>query len=170
MLESWAEHCSPWGEPSSKYVAYARWLRTSSTPDERHVAADIWNWDYSHAPLLWMIRQPDCDKATALTIFFKGQPFYYLEFVADRTKVPGHSLEIYDFLVEIRQRFAKGFYSRSEIAFDGEREMSSVYRSSASPTSIQNFYPPEAGRKFAGRKLSYDNNFGGLQIPHFDII
>lgn len=170
MLESWAAHCSPLGKPPDKFVAYAKWLRTSSTPDQRHVAADLWNWDYSHAPLLWMIRQTDCDKATALSIFFKGEPFFYLQFAADRSAVPGHAVEVFDLLTEIRLRFAKGFYTRSEIAFDGEREMSGVHRSGASPMSIQAFYPPEAGQRFSGRDFSYQNNFGGLRLPDFGII
>ena len=49
-------------------MRYADWLRRAD-PDQRHVAALSWNWDYGLAPLLWIIRREDCDKATALHVF-----------------------------------------------------------------------------------------------------
>lgn len=168
MLESWAANSSPWGEASDKYVAFATWLRSTATPDQRHIVAQTWNWDYTHAPLLWIIRQPDCDVATALTVFFLGEPFFYVTY-ADRAAVPHHAVDVYDLLAEIRSRLDSGFYTRSAIAFAGEARMASVYRSKADRAAIQRWYPPQAGRDLKGRDLSLENNYGGVETPDFSI-
>ena len=102
MLLSWAEHCSPWTDSSpQRFVRFARWLVATSDPDVWHVVATGWNWDYSHAPLLWIIRQESCDLATALEIFFLAEPSYYFRWVNDRSSVPDNNLEMFDFLAEI---------------------------------------------------------------------
>jgi hypothetical protein len=165
MLLTWAEHCSPWTDLSSqKFVRFARWLRTTSDPDIWHIVATRWNWDYSHAPLLWIIRQENCDIATALEIFFLADPSYYFRWVNDRSSVPAENLEMFDFLTEIRQRLARGFYKRSEIGFDGEKQMSSVSwgKTAEDRALAQSFYPLEARRKIPGRDLkdSADEKFG----------
>jgi hypothetical protein len=64
---------------------------------------------------------------------------------------------MFDFLAEIRQRLAQGFYRRSEIAFDGEQLMSSINRGLKTPedkTLARSFYPPEAGLKIPGRDVT----------------
>jgi Domain of unknown function (DUF4274) len=166
MLLSWAEHCSPWTHYSpQRFVRFARWLMATSDPDVWHIVATSWNWDYSHAPLLWIIRQENCDIATALEIFFLADPSYYLRWVNDRSSVPTNNLEQFDFLAEIRQRLARGFYKRSEIAFDGEEHMFCVNRGLKSVEDrgmAQRFFPPEAGQKIPGRDLkdSEDDKFG----------
>lgn len=39
-----------------------------------HRLALGWNWDRSTRPLRYIVDRPDCDKGTALTIFFMGEP------------------------------------------------------------------------------------------------
>lgn len=156
MLLDWAEHCSPWTDYTPpRFVAFARWLMATPDPDIWHIAATSWNWDYDHAVPLWIIRQENCDIATALEVFFLAEPSYYFRWVNDRSSVPvGHKLEGFDFLVEIRERLARGFYKRSEIAFDGERHMSidnQGLKTAEDKAMAESFYPPEAGRKIRGR-------------------
>jgi hypothetical protein len=157
MLLSWAEHCSPWTDYSpEKFVRFARWLLATSDPDIWHVVATRWNWDYSHAPLLWIIRQENCDIATALEVFFLAEPSYYFRWVNDRSSVPADNLEMFDFLAEVRQRLARGFYKRSQIAFDGEKHMFYLNRGLATVEDralAQSFFPPKAGQKIPGRDL-----------------
>ncbi|MDN5004278.1 DUF4274 domain-containing protein [Bradyrhizobium sp. GCM10027634] len=166
MLLSWAEHCSPWtDDPPQKFVRFARWLMTTSDPDVWHIVATSWNWDYSHAPLLWIIRQEKCDIATTLKIFFLADPIYYFRWAKDRSSVPPRNLEMFDFLAELRQRLARGFYQRSEIAFDGEEHMSYINRALQTPDDralAESFFPLKAGQKIPGRDLkdSKDDKFG----------
>jgi hypothetical protein len=137
----------------------------TSDPDVWHIVATSWNWDYSHAPLLWIIRQESCDIATALGIFFLADPSYYFRWVNDRSSVPTSTLEMFDFLAEIRERLARGFYERSEIAFDGEEHMFYVNRgldTAEDRALAQSFFPLKAGQKIPGRDLkdSEDDKFG----------
>jgi len=159
MLLDWAKHCSPWTDYSpQRFVAFARWLMATPDPDVWHIAATRWNWDYDRAVPLWIIRQKDCDIATALEVFFLAEPSYYFRWVNDRSSVPtGWELEAFDFLAEIRERLARGFYKRSEIAFDGERHMSYInpgLKTAEDKALAQSFFPREAGRKIPGRDLT----------------
>lgn len=156
MLLRWAEHCSPWNDYTpDRFVAFARWLMATRDPDIWHIAATRWNWDYDRAVPLWVIRQKNCDIATALEVFFLASPSYYFRWGDDRSSVPdGWERENFDFLTEIRQRLAQGFYKRSEIAFDGEKHMGIINRglTTAEDRALaQSFYPPEAGRKIGER-------------------
>lgn len=158
MLLSWAEHCSPWtdiGPP--RFVAFAQQLIDSNDPDVWHHVATSWNWDYDHAVPLWIIRQKDCDIATALEIFFLAEPSYYYKWVNYRNAVPKNNLEMFDFLTEIRDKIAQGFYQRSEIEYDGPEHMKYEVRSwdtDDKKAMGEKFYPPQAGTKIAGRDLT----------------
>jgi hypothetical protein len=93
--------------------AFARWLVLVSGPDDWHRVADGWNWDRGEDPLWWIVTRPNCDRATALMIFWGTKPYHYL----------GHppweavDMEDHDLYHAIRARWAAGFYTRSEIAF-----------------------------------------------------
>jgi hypothetical protein len=156
MLLRWAEHCSPWNDYTpDRFVTFARWLMATRDPDIWHIAATRWNWDYDHAVPLWVIRQTDCDIATALEVFFLASPSYYFRWGNDRSSVPdGWEREHYDFLAEIRERLAQGFYTRSQIAFDGEKQMSYIYpglKTDEDKALAASFFPREAGMKIGGR-------------------
>lgn len=156
MLLRWAEHCSPWNDYTpDRFVAFARWLMATRDPDIWHLVATSWNWDYDHAVPLWIIKQEKCDIATALEVFFLASPSYYFRWGNDRSSVPdGWEREGFDFLAEIRERLAQGFYKRSEIAFDGEQHMSYInqgLKTDEDKTLAASFFPREAGMKIRGR-------------------
>jgi hypothetical protein len=48
-------------------------------PAEWHGVATAWNWDGGEEPLLWIVDQPACDRATALTIFWYGEGYNHLD-------------------------------------------------------------------------------------------
>jgi hypothetical protein len=163
MLLDWAENNSDWGaDPISPKVQFARWLIATPDPDAWHIVATTWNWDYGRAPLLWIIRRNNCDIATALEVFFLAEPSYYFRYGNDRSSVPADwHLEDFDFLAEIRERLARGFYKRSKIAFDGEQHMldiSRMLKTAEDKALAKGFFPPEAGRKIPGRDLRDAND------------
>jgi hypothetical protein len=122
MLADWAAHCRPWTDYSpSAFVVFADWLRTAS-PDERHMAAAMCNWDYGLAPLLWISRRPDCDIATAWWIFFACQPSYYLQYEGDIERLAAPD-DAYKLMMEIKIRIESGFYTRADIFFDIRRDV-----------------------------------------------
>ena len=50
------------------------WLARKG-PREWHGVAAHWNWDQGVEPLLWVLEQPDCDKGTALSVFWACDPY-----------------------------------------------------------------------------------------------
>lgn len=54
------------------------WM-SNQGPPEWHGVAFNWNWDLGLEPLLWIVDQPTCDKATALTVFWLTEPFYHMD-------------------------------------------------------------------------------------------
>ncbi|KUM27798.1 hypothetical protein AU467_15560 [Mesorhizobium loti] len=102
MLLTWARHCKPWSDyEPSEFMRYADWLRRAD-PDQRHLAALSWNWDYGLAPLLWMSRREDCDLATALYIFFGSNPQRYLQYEGNRSLVAEERADLmtYDLIMD----------------------------------------------------------------------
>ena len=106
QLDTWAEHTSIWGKPAPWLKPYAAWLRAGS-PLRWHDAAQNWNWDYGVVPLRWIATRGDCDSATALAIFFAGEP-------AD-AQAMGEEAELLEL---IRERWVAGRYSTRRIRFE----------------------------------------------------
>lgn len=86
---------------------------------ELHMFAATWNWDNAtKEPLFCVIRDPRCDKGTALRLYWAGDPVDLYETYADGDEVKDYEQERYDLLKEIETRFVSGFYTRQEICFD----------------------------------------------------
>jgi hypothetical protein len=122
MLSDWAAGFSL-TEDHAVLPAFARWLMQESTPDDWHRFVPAWNWDFGIEPLLWIIQQRDCDRATALTAFYWTRPGQFLD---ERAKVRQYSLDSFDLINEVRQRFLDGFYTRSSLAFREEAYVDST--------------------------------------------
>jgi hypothetical protein len=93
------------------------WLETASPDDWHRVVLDF-NWDWDIDPLFWIARQPQCDKATALTMFWLGQPAYYLILAAENGGTDNSDAPVWEMLKFIAQRINTNGYIRSKIAFD----------------------------------------------------
>jgi hypothetical protein len=86
-------------------------------PEELHLFASLYNWDGGLDDLHRIVRHPLCDLGTALLVYWRGQPGFYLQY-PDRTVVPDHAHEVYDLLREIEQRVAAGEYRTARQPFD----------------------------------------------------
>jgi hypothetical protein len=171
MLLTWARHCKPWSDyEPSEIMRYADWLRRAD-PDQRHAAAITWNWDYGLAPLLWISRHDDCDLATALHIFFGCGPESYLKFEGDRTLVAAkrNDLMTYDMMMDIKGRIERGFYARSSIQFDLSKPLEDLERYKPTPAQRAALIPANLPSRREGRRISYENGFGGIDMPAFRI-
>jgi hypothetical protein len=167
MLMDWAAHCKPWDDYfECQFIAYAKWLIKAS-PDERHMAACRWNWNYGMAPILWITRQPDCDIATALIAYFGCDPAYFFKFNGDRNQVVSVNLETFDFLVELKNRLEAGYYKRSKIAFEGRSALDRILRSNPTKMQIESTIPSNIKDYYDGRVINEDNSYGGLKMPDF---
>ena len=171
MLLTWAKHCQPWNDYScNEFVRYADWLR-GADPDQRHIAALSWNWDYGLAPLLWISRREDCDLATALHIFFGSCPESYLQFEGSRSMAAEKysDLMTYDMMMDIKGRIERGFYQCSAIHFDLSQNLEILSRHKPTPIQLAAVLPANLPTSGAGRRIARENRFGGLDMPAFRI-
>lgn len=87
------------------------------SPDDWHQIAQVHNWADELDVLYWIVSQPDCDKATARTVFWQGEPTGH-DF-EDCEEVMGESpYSVAPMLKYIADRFRSGGYRREEIKFD----------------------------------------------------
>jgi hypothetical protein len=88
------------------------WLKKAG-PADWHRCACTWNWDQPFDAIRWIVRQPDCDAGTAITLFARGEPSYYAQFatIAEIEAKAGWAMETVRFLIEICERWQAGHYA-----------------------------------------------------------
>ena len=89
----------------------------NASPDDWHRYAANHNWDEPLVGLFWIVSQPTCDRATAMLVFWKGEPASY-DFETDDGKMGDDEYAVAPMLRYIVERFNSTGYSRSEIAYD----------------------------------------------------
>ncbi len=138
---------------------FYRWLSTEAGPDDWHRFALGANWDM-HEPEIfeWIVKQPDCDKATALTLFWKAQPEYLAEF-------PDADVEHRSLIAMIRYRWAEGVFERAELAFDADRDawpLSLDTLRADVGSRIDQALPPAMRQALPGRRLDLSQDIEGI--------
>ena len=91
-------------------------LRNRS-PDDWHRYAENANWGDRLDVLYWIVRQPQCDQATATLIFWKGEPTGY-DWEEDTSVMGDDEYAVGPLLTHIAVRFNTIGFLRSEIAYD----------------------------------------------------
>jgi hypothetical protein len=95
-------------------AALADLLGAVTDPEELHLFADGFNWDCGCSEMAQVIAHPLCDFGTALLVYWRGSPRYYLRY-KDRSEVKKHELPVFDLLQEIERRVLAGkFRTRSQ--------------------------------------------------------
>lgn len=89
----------------------------NASPDDWHRYADNHNWNDRLDGLFWIVSQPDCDRATAMLTFWKGEPACY-DFETEDEKMGEDEYGVAPMLRYIAERFNTTGYPRSEIAYD----------------------------------------------------
>ena len=80
--------------------------------------------DYPNT-LFFVIRNPKCDKATALYLFWHCDPVGFFELYADEDEalVTGDwCRDYYRLFIEIQEKYATGFYVESSFCVEPEKE------------------------------------------------
>lgn len=84
------------------------------SPAEWHQFVQNYNYDDGNEPFLWLSKQPDLDKGTALCLYWHLSPDFFCGKESDE--------EDYLLIKEIERRFLDGFYCNEEFAFDPSAE------------------------------------------------
>jgi hypothetical protein len=131
--------------------ALIRYLEKSG-PKMWHQVAMNWNWDGDNEPLTWMIRQPKCDSATALLIYWHGAPAWYCQY-ANSSEVKPHEMKTYTLIKEIEQKYSGGFYSDQNIYFDPADDDGTNWTAEYQDKITKTTIPPMMYKPILGKKL-----------------
>lgn len=88
--------------------------------EQLHLFVYNWNWDSGVEPLRVIVNHPQCDKGTALNIFWACDALGFFQKYNDRSEVDTWALEVYDLAVEIKDKFQQGVYTTENIYFNPE--------------------------------------------------
>lgn len=88
------------------------------TAKQLHAFVKCYNWDEGDEPMHDVARHLKCDLGTALMIYWVAEPTYWFVKYATRKEVPRKERPGFDFLLEIEDRVASGFYKSHRIKFD----------------------------------------------------
>lgn len=88
-------------------------------------AAKELNWDFASDVLVWILNQPTTDAATAVWLFYLGEPSFYLP-----TKSKDGSLVVNDLDNEVVKAFItnwpKDFYSKGSVIFKPKEQFGHI--------------------------------------------
>ena len=92
------------------------WLKTQS-PQVVDVAAEVLNWDRAQDVILWLLAQPTTQAATAVKLFMRAEPAYY---VSQKAKDPAYRAD--EAVEAVIQTFAAHWtadrYARGGVGYD----------------------------------------------------
>jgi hypothetical protein len=85
-----------------------------------------YNWDDGVAPLREIAADEQCSEATALMIFWRAQPEDYRRYVYHAKKITDGEIEVFDLIRFVLGNYLRGFYRKTEIAYDPRQDMAEV--------------------------------------------
>ena len=156
--------------PPSARITAAKVAATYPGPDDWHRLALYGDWDFVDTSA-WraIVTRPDCDRATALAVFWKASPEYYVQFT-DPGAIPAVNRDDYDLINLIRERWHGGGYTRAELAFDPDTDVWPVDLTDLRRrygTRVDQFLPPDMRVRVVGRRLDAPGfQPPGVQAPH----
>ena len=95
------------------------------TTEEVRRFAEKFNWDAGATDLFAVIRNPKCDKGTALLVFWLSDPVSFFELYTNQEEARSAAEsgdDYYRLLVEIQENYVAGFYVESDFYVDPEKE------------------------------------------------
>jgi hypothetical protein len=72
-------------------------------------------------------------------------------------------------MMDIKGRIERGFYKRSAIHFDLSQDLEILSRHKPTPAQLAAVLPAGLPTSSAGRRITRENRFGGLDMPAFRI-
>ncbi len=94
-----------------------------SSPAEMHARVARYNWDWGLGPLKWIAKHPQCDRGTALMIYWQGSPRWYAQYGAAKD-APSYEKQQLQMLRAIERRFLEDGYESNDFPFDPQNDTS----------------------------------------------
>jgi hypothetical protein len=94
-----------------------------TSSEELHYIADRHNWDNGITVLKWIVVNELCSEATALMIFWRAQPFDYVEYNYNARKIKSGNIDIFNLIKTIIENYKNGFYKKTSIKYNPKNDM-----------------------------------------------
>lgn len=112
-----------WPDEEDEEIEEGDFLAQLTSPEELHQLALNYNWDDGVETPAWIIKQPFCDRGTALLLFWRAAPRPYYYAYANRDDVPHsmiyeYDLSLYDLVQELEEKYLSDFFTHQNIAFN----------------------------------------------------
>ncbi|HEX4797434.1 MAG TPA: DUF4274 domain-containing protein [Humisphaera sp.] len=117
-----------WGRAESDelpeyWTEFDRVLGQIETPEELHEFVDRWNWDGGTKPIQRALAHPLCDRGTALMVYWRMEPIFFLTPDHDtREKVTAKlwpdAVVHWDMLRELERRLAANQFRTAQVPYD----------------------------------------------------
>ena len=86
------------------------WIRLQG-PDAWHKYAISFNWDFGTEIARWIVEQPQCDRGTALYLYYAAQPDFYARYPSlDEARADQADEEAIGLMTAICANWARGLY------------------------------------------------------------
>jgi hypothetical protein len=107
-----SEHQGPLSKHLSPAERMIEWLKLQK-PDVVDAVAVQLNWDQAEDVILWLLKQPTTDAATAVKLFMMSEPSYYA--IDDADPIHGVAKEVID---TFSANWIAGRYARGTVGYD----------------------------------------------------
>jgi hypothetical protein len=99
-------------------------LESCVSGEELHYLADYWNWDKGEDVLRVVAGHQYCEKATALLIYWRSSPGYFVD--KDVNDIPECNRELYELYSYIKSRYLNNEYISGECSYDPWQEIEDI--------------------------------------------
>ncbi len=127
-------------------------LEQFATSDELHHFAWNYNWDNDLDDLWWIIRNPLCDKGTALLLYWTACPRWLYQY-GRREEVPPYEREHYDFVKELEHRYLTNLYTHETTHVDPSNDRGTNWTTEYRDVAIKQQIPEAMFTPTSGRVL-----------------
>jgi hypothetical protein len=97
-----------------------------TTSEELHYIAENYNWDNGTLVLEWIAESELCSEATALMIFWRGQPYDYTKYKYNAKSIEYVDMDVFNLIKNIMEKYKNGFYKKTSIKYDPEDDMPEI--------------------------------------------
>ncbi len=123
---------------------------------ELHTEALSHNWDEGYSKLKKILKDENCDKATATAIFWYGQPNYYRQF-NKVSEVPDHAKAGFRFLNQLEKKLMNDFFSVNHISFDPKNHSNIDWtKENLSTSKVKKEISEKLKTKIIGTTIEFD--------------
>lgn len=95
---------------------FSEYLKKINSSECLHILASEINWDGDLEAIYYVINHPNCDRGTALLVYWYNQPGYWG--VKSESDIYDYEIDSFNLHNELQKRLLGDYYNKSNICFD----------------------------------------------------